>query len=161
MEIIKPELLEKLKKNGRIKDAREAFKEFLPEEEWHKGDEEILLAETSESYGEYDVGDIVFVKEYIYANGSKGTRHLFVIIERDNYAVPIEYFAMLISSHLEKLKFADNVLLLKDELNNLNRDSIVKTDVIYKIKSENIRFKVGKVEKEVVKEYMKNLEKLF
>lgn len=42
MEIIKPELLEKLKKNGRIKDVSEAFKEFPVEEEWHKGDENIV-----------------------------------------------------------------------------------------------------------------------
>lgn len=161
MEIIELSFLEKLKKNGKIKDASEAFKEFSPDDEWHKGDEKILLKETSETYGEYDVGDIVFVTEYTYSNGNKGKKHLFVIIEKDNYAVPIEYFAMLISSHLEKLKFPNNILILKDELNNLNRDSIVKTDVIYQIKSEDIRFKVGKVEKEVVKEYMKNLKKLF
>lgn len=44
----------------------------------------------------------------------KGTNHIFVIIEKDNYAVPIEYFTMLISSHLDKLKFSTNKLLLKD-----------------------------------------------
>lgn len=161
MEINKQNFIEKLKKNNRIKDVSEAFREFLPEEEWHKGDENSFLLEETESYGEYNIGDIVFVKEYIYQNGRKGTKHLFVIIEKDNYAVPIEYFGMLISSHLEKLKFNNNKLLLKDELNNLKRDSIVKTDVIYKIKNENIMFKVGEVKKQVVEEYMKNLEKLF
>ena len=68
----------------------------------------------------------------------KGTNHIFVIIEKDNYAVPIEYFTMLISSHLDKLKFSTNKLLLKDELNKLKRDSIVKTDVIYKVKGESL-----------------------
>lgn len=157
----KEEFIKKLKQSNRIKDAHEAFKEFPAEEEWHKGEEKSFLKEETEEYGEYNKGDIVFVKEYKYKNGNKGARHLFVIVEKDNYAVPIEYFAMLISSHLEKLKFDTNKLLLKDELNKLHRDSIVKTDVIYKIKSENIMFKVGKVEEEVVKEYMKNLEKLF
>ena len=155
------ELIEKLKKSGRIKDISEAFKEFPPEEEWHKGDIDSFLKEDTEKYGEYNVGDIVFVEKYLYNNGKVGTRHLFVIIEKDNYAVPIEYFAMIISSHLEKLKFNSNVLLLKDKLNNLKRNIIVKTDVIYKIENENIAFKVGIVEKEVVKEYMKRLQKLF
>lgn len=155
------DFIEILKKNNKIKDVSEAFKEFPTEEEWHKGDENNFLSEETETYGEYNIGDIVFVKEYNYKNGRKGTRHLFVIIEKDNYAVPIEYFAMLISSHLDKLKFNSNKLLLKDELNNLKRDSIVKTDVIYKIKSQNIIFKVGKVENQVVEEYMKKLKNLF
>lgn len=155
------DLFEKLKKSGRIKDVSEAFKEFPPEEEWHKGDPSSFLFEETEKYGEYEIGDIIFVKEFQYSNGFKGTNHLFVIIEKDNYAVSIEYFAMLISSHTEKLKFNTNKFLIRNQLNNLHRDSIVKIDEIYKIKSENILFKIGRVEKETVDEYKKNLEKLF
>lgn len=155
------ELLKKLEETGRIQDVSEAFKEFPAENEWHKGKIESFLEEEKEVYDQYNVGDIVFVKEYLYKNGKKGTNHLFVIIEKDNYAVPIEYFAMLISSHLDKLKFNTNKLLLKDKLNNLKRDSIVKTDVIYKIKNEDIEFRIGKVEEKTVQEYMKNLEKLY
>ena len=155
------DLLEKLKKQGKIKELNEAFVEFPPEEEWHKGDMNSFIKEEKEKYGEYNVGDIVFVEKYTYKNGEKGSRHLFVIIEKDNYAVPIEYFAMLISSHLEKLKFNENKLLLKDKLNNLKRNSIVKTDEIYKITNESIVFKVGEVTKETVQEYLKNLEKLY
>ncbi|MBQ6992449.1 MAG: type II toxin-antitoxin system PemK/MazF family toxin [Clostridia bacterium] len=155
------DLLEKLKKQGKIKELNEAFVEFPPEEEWHKGDINSFIKEEKEKYGEYNVGDIVFVEKYTYKNGNEGSRHLFVIIEKDNYAVPIEYFSMLISSHLEKLKFNKNKLLLKDELNNLKRNSIVKTDAIYKITNENIVFKVGEVTKETVQEYLKNLEKLY
>ena len=110
---------------------------------------------------EYQIGDIVFVNKYKYRNGKVGHRHLFVIIEKDNYAVPLEYFSMILSSHIEKLKYNSNKLLLKDELNNLKRDSIVKTDVIYKIKQDNILYKIGKVKRTAVEEYMKNLEKLF
>lgn len=161
MEKEKRDFLEKLKKSGRIKDISEAFKEFPPEEEWHKGDPNSFLFKETEKYGEYEIGDIVFVDEYQYSNGLKGTKHLFVIIERDNYAVTIEYFAMLISSHTEKMKFSSNKFLMRNQLNNLHRDSIVKTDEIYKIKSENILFKIGRVEKETVDEYKKNLEKLF
>ena len=154
-------ILKKLEETGRIQDVSEAFKEFPAENEWHKGKIESFLEEEKEVYDQYNVGDIVFVKEYLYKNGKKGTNHLFVIIEKDNYAVPIEYFTMLISSHLDKLKFSTNKLLLKDELNKLKRDSIVKTDVIYKVKNEDIEFKIGEVTEETVLEYKKNLEKLF
>ena len=120
MEINNSDLIEKLKKNGRIKDASEAFEEFPVEEEWHKGDINNFFKEDIEKYDEYKIGDIVFVEEYKYSDGKIGKKHLFVIVEKDNYAVPIEYFAMLISSHLEKLKFSKNKLILKDNLNNLN-----------------------------------------
>lgn len=161
MEILNKELIEKLEKSGRIKDASEAFKEFPVEEEWHKGDIDSFVKEDTETYGEYSIGDIVFVEKYKYSNGKVGHRHLFVIIEKDNYAVPLEYFSMILSSHLEKLKYNSNKLLLKDELNNLKRDSIVKTDIIYKIQQDNIKYKVGRVKRTVVEDYMKNLEKLF
>lgn len=61
------------------------------EKEWHKGKEENVLREIGEVYRlSYNIGDIVFVKEYTYANGKKGTKHFFVIIDKDNTAVPIE-----------------------------------------------------------------------
>ena len=85
-----------------------------------------------------------------------GKDHLFVIIDQDNTAVPIENFGMLISSNLEKLKFNSNKLLKKDNINNLHKDSIVKTDVIYKISNEQILFKIGKVDNEKIEEYKKN-----
>ena len=155
------EIIKKLEKMGKVKDASEAFLEYPVEEEWHKGDINSFFKEDTETYGEYNIGDIVFVEKYLYKNGRAGKNHLFVIIEKDNYAVPIEYFAMLISSHLDKLKYDSNVLLLKDSLNNLKRDSIVKTDTIYKIKNENIKFRIGVVEESTVKEYMKKLQNLF
>ena len=62
------ELFEKLKRAGKIKDVSEAFKEFPPEEEWHKGDASNFFLEEAEKYGEYEIGDIVFVKEYKWNN---------------------------------------------------------------------------------------------
>ncbi len=85
-----------------------------------------------------------------------GKDHLFVIIDQDNTAVPIENFGMLISSNLEKLKFNSNKLLKKDNINNLHKDSIVKTDVIYKILNEQILFRIGKVDNEKIEEYKKS-----
>jgi len=43
MEKGRRDFFEKLKKSGRIKDVSEAFKEFPPEEEWHKGDANSFL----------------------------------------------------------------------------------------------------------------------
>ena len=65
------------------------------------------------------------------------------------------------SSHLDKLKFSTNKLLLKDELNKLKRDRIVKNDVIFKLKIEDIEFKIEELKEKTVLEYKKNLEKLF
>lgn len=156
---MKEELSDFLKiayKYGRVKDLEEAFEEFPVEEEWHKGKVENVINEDSEFYSIYDIGDIVFVKEYTYSNGKMGNNHFFVIIDQNNTAVPIENFGMLISSNLEKLKFSSNILLQKDSNNNLHKDSIVKTDVVYKILNEQILFKIGKVDNEKIEEYKKS-----
>ena len=140
---------------GRVKETEEAFKEFPVEEEWHKGKVENVLKENNRKYVVYQIGDIVFVKEYIYPDGKNGNNHLFVIIDQNNTAVPIENFGMLISSKLDKLRFKSNVLLEKDNTNNLHQDSIIKTDVIYKISNEQILFKIGRVDYEKIEEYKK------
>ena len=130
-----------IKKNA--KNVSEAFTNFPPEEEWHHGDIEYFINEPAFYYnGTCKIGDIVFVREYSYNDGTKGYRHMFVIVDSDYKAVPIEYFGMLISSHLEKMKFDTNLLLLKDKKNNLLKDSIVKIDEIYRLTKEQIVFKV-------------------
>ena len=57
----------------------------------------------------------------------------------------IENFAMLISSKVEKLRYKSNILLEKNSENNLNRNSIVKTDILYKINTNQILYRVGHV----------------
>lgn len=142
--------------HGKVKELEEAFKEYPVEEEWHKGKLENVLKENGESYNLYEIGDIVFVKEYSYPNGEIGNNHFFVIIDQDNTAVPIENFGMLVSSNLDKLKFKSNKILKKDEMNNLHKDSLVKTDIIYKISDEQIIFKIGIVSYEKIEEYKKS-----
>lgn len=143
-------------KYGKVKELKEAFEEYPVEEEWHKGKLENVLKEKNESYNFYEIGDIVFVKEYSYPNGEIGNNHFFVIIDKDNTAVPIENFGMLVSSNLNKLKFKSNKVLKKDKMNNLHKDSLVKTDVIYKILNEQIIFKIGIVNYEKIEEYKKS-----
>ena len=145
-------------KCNKVRDIKEAFEEYPVEEEWHKGKIEnvLTLKEESLEYNNYEIGDIVFVKEYYYSNGVKGKNHFFVIIDQNNIAVPIENFVMLISSKLTKLKYPANKLLEKNDKNNLNMDSIVKTDVIYKILNNQILFKIGKVDTTKIEEYKNN-----
>lgn len=157
---MKEELSDFLKtayKYDKVKEVKEAFEEYPVQEEWHQGKIENVLEESEEIYNtNYNVGDIVFVKEYLYSNGATGNNHFFVIIDQDNTAIPIENFGMLISSNLDKLKYSSNKLLEKDKTNNLHKDSIIKTDVIYKILNEQILFKIGTVDNERIEEYKKS-----
>ena len=130
-----------------------------PEEEDHKGNAYYYLKEDSEDYSIYSVGDIVFVRKYKYKDGKEGKDHLFVIVEENNLLIPIEYLSMLISSKLDKLKYPANALLEKNENNKLKKDSIVKTDVIYNIRSSEILFKVGEVDLDRIKEFRKSFKK--
>ena len=139
---------------GRVKDASEAFKDYPPEEEWHHGDAIGLIGESKVEYlTKYSIGDIIYVKEFLFPNGSVGTDHLFVIIEDGNTCVSLDYFDFIISSRLNKLKYDSNVLLKRDSLNNLSKDSIVKTDFVYKISSDNILFKIGSVSEDNILKY--------
>ena len=147
-------------KYNKVKELKDAFEEYPVEEEWHEGKVENVLNDSNEEYYYYNIGDIVFVNEYKYSNGTKGNNHLFVIIDQNNIAVPIENFGMLISSNIEKTKFKGNLLLKKDKDNGLHKDSIVKTDVIYKISNEQILFKIGKVDVVKIEEYKKSFNKM-
>ena len=66
---------------------------------------------------------------------------------------------MILSSHINKIKFKSNKLIKKDEINNLKKDSIVKTDVIYKILQNQILYKIGSVDKEKIEYYKKSFLK--
>ena len=66
---------------------------------------------------------------------------------------------MLISSKIENLKYKYNKYIKKDNKNNLKTDSIVKTDVIYKIFTKNILLKIGNIDKtkvDIYKNYLIN-----
>ncbi len=142
-------------KKNKVKDVTEAFDEYPPEKEWHKGKIENVLNEPESKYNCYNIGDIVFVKKYYYNNGEEGNNHLFIIVDINYIAVPIESFGMLLSSNIEKQSYKSNVLLKKDIKNGLKKDSIVKTDAIYLLKESQILFKIGTVDKKIVEEYKK------
>lgn len=105
---------------------------------------------TKTAKNKYDIGDIVFVNEYAYENNDKGTNHLFVVVNDDNGIIPLEYFGLIVSSHIEKSKensgFKYNEPLLSNSLNGLKTDSIVKCDQLYTFPKTNIQFKIGSVD---------------
>lgn len=140
-------------KNGDVKRYSEVYDSDpnLLEE----GERLFYIGEKTVKYPRYEIGDIIYVKNYKYENGSDGNNHLFVIVDDDNYGVPIDYFCMIISSNLDKLKYKSNKLLRKNDVNKLNKNSIVKTDTIYDIKYDEISFSVGKVSMKLVDEYIK------
>lgn len=137
-----------------IKPLEDAFCEFPIEKVAYNKKLSYFIEEDALLYTRYKRGDIIFVNKYEYSNGEDGYGHLFVILD-DNMAVTIEYFAMLISSNLEKLKYKSNILLEKDYKNNLRVNSIVKSDCIYKIKDENISAKIGIVDENRIQEFEK------
>ncbi len=151
------EFLKMAYKRGKVKELQEAFEEYPVENEWHKGEEDFFISEDTETYNRYSIGDIVFVKNFMYENGQQGQNHLFVIVDENNLVVPIDYFGMLISSQLDKLKYGSNKPINKSEENGLNKDSLVKTDVIYKLNVNQILFKIGSIDEENVEKYKNSL----
>ena len=108
------------------------------------------VSENFEKFGDVQKGDIVFAKKFIYANGEIGQNNLFVILDNNRY-MPIEYFGMIISSNIKKEKYKYNIKINKDKENNLYKNSIVKTDYIYKLNKNDILKKVGKIDSDMIK----------
>ena len=124
-------------------------------------DNSIYLNEEKNTYNfKYNAGDIVFVKKYNYSDGTNGSNYLFLIIE-DNYIVSMDYFCLLISSQLDKLKYDTNLFLAKDNKNKLKKDRILKLDNIYRIENEDILFKVGEVAQEKLNMYRDTFIKIY
>ena len=136
---------EELIKKGVLKPLSDAFKEYPVQEEIHFGHHEWYVAENVVKYGKYHKGDIVFINEYKYQNGSIGRDHLFVIVDDNNTSVPLEYFGFLISSKIFKQNYVENELIKRNKQNNLNRDYIISKDNIIK--------KIGTVPLTKVEEY--------
>ena len=63
------------------------------------------------------------------------------------------YYGMILSYKVEKISYKANKLICKNSENNLRKDSIIKTDVIYKIFTKNILLKIGKIDKTKVEIY--------
>lgn len=101
----------------------------------------------------YNIGDIVFVLNYVYKNGEKGTNHFFVIIDEEQ-AVEINYFGFLLSSNVSKATFPYNELIKKDEENGLMKDSIVKCDDFIELDNKEISFKIGSVTEDELTKFL-------
>ena len=133
-----------------VKDLSDAPIEdsLTPEEVWY------YIKEDLEEYNNLNIGEIVFVKEFFYLNGIIGKDHLFVITDKSKVS-SFQYYGMLISSQIQKAKYKYNYMINKDDKNKLIKDSIVKTDVLYKLKDENIVRHIGVIDKSTLQKLKK------
>ena len=116
-----------------------------------------FILEQGEKYNNYVIGDLVFVKKYKYQNGQNGSFHIFLIVDIKLINSSVVYLGMILSSKIDKIRFKYNELILKNEENNLKKDSIIKTDAIYKIFTKNILLKIGNIDKTKVEIYKSNI----
>lgn len=106
----------------------------------------------------YSIGDIVHVLHYNYKSGLKGDRHNFIIVD-DGQAIDLDYYAFLMSSHLEKESYPYNERINRDDTNNLRKNSIVKCDDLISISENDIVFKIGQVQEEDLDRFINTYSK--
>lgn len=139
-----------VEENNKIKSIKDIDKdEYLFEY--------LEIQEASEKYCNYIIGDLILVQKYKYKNGKLGYYHIFLIVDIDINSEDILYFGMLLSSKVEKASYKTNKIIRKNNDNNLRKDSIIKTDAIYKIFTKNILLKIGNIDKTKVEIYKKYL----
>lgn len=119
--------------------------------------EGFIIRESSTLYNGYLIGDLVFVQKYKYKNGMMGNNHIFLIVDIDSSKRNTIYYGMILSSKIEKISYSANKFIKRDLRNKLNKDSIIKTDVIYEIFTQNILLKIGKIDKTKVEIYKNSL----
>lgn len=107
---------------------------------------------------QYNIGDIVFVRNYIYKNGTEGMNHFFVIID-EGQAVDFNYFGFLLSSNLGKIKFPYNQFIKRNKINGLAKDSIVKCDDFIELDRKEISFKIGSVTEKELSKFLDTYER--
>lgn len=138
-------IIEKAKSKGLIKTYSEFCNSNYSEEFAVNEEEEIYYTSLSKKNNtKFNIGDIVFISNYLYKTGQNGHKHIFVIIA-DGQAVDITYFGFLLSSQLSKQSYKYNEKLDKNSVNNLHKDSIVKCDDLISISEKEILFKIGEV----------------
>lgn len=118
-----------------------------------------------EKKSKYEVGDIVYVSEYEYKDGSSGKNHLFVIIDVEkNEVVNLEYFGFIVSSQVQKSRensnFKYNVPFKNMDNTGLNKESIAKCDVVYSFPHDAVSYKIGVVDIADYMEFMNAYEEL-
>lgn len=135
-----------------IKSLNEAFNKYEPDIHYSNYLNEENIAYSNDSI--YNIGDIVYVVQYKYSSGKLGYGHLFLLVDKIAHK---QFLGMLISSKLHKARYKQNVLILKDKYNNLKKDSIIKTDEVYKLIYNNILFKIGNLSVKIINEQILNM----
>lgn len=146
-------LIEEAEKQGEITEYSEFTKTKLAEETALSEEEVEYYTSKHKDEVAYDIGDIVFVRNYMYKSGQKGSNHFFVIID-EKKAIDLNYFGFLLSSNISKASFQYNEIIQRNEENGLRKDSIVKCDDFIKIESKEIEFKIGRVRDEELEKFV-------
>ncbi len=107
----------------------------------------------------YEIGDIIWAAKFEDKEQNLVDHHFFVVVNDDGELIPAEYFGFVISSNLSKSKecskYKYNEPLKKDNTNNLDYDSIVKCDQLFKIPKKTISYKLGSVNVEDMIRFLK------
>lgn len=90
-----------------------------------KRDSDILFMISEDNYHEYNIGDVILVEGF---NGADISSHVFVVVEENNLAIPI-----------------DSLYYISSSYKNI--------DFIYQLDDKKIIKKVGKVNLSVVSDY--------
>ena len=108
---------------------------------------------------QYNIGDIVFASEAMENERKEEVKnHLYVIISDDGKVVPADYFGFIVSSQMNKSNasssFKYNEPIVKNNINHLKCDSIVKCDQVWSIPTSQINRKIGTVEEEHMERFL-------
>ena len=106
--------IERAKESGRVRPISEAFKEEIDEEDnFYKIEDIYYSVKETTVQREYKIGDVVFIENYQYKDMKEGHNHLFVVIDKDNIAIPLNYFCMIISSNIKKITISRKYFIRK------------------------------------------------
>lgn len=103
------------------------FLEYIVMFDKVKRDNDILFMVSEDNFNEYKIGDIVIISSF---NSSNVESNIFVIVEDNNMAIPIEF-----------LYYIDN------DFKNI--------DFVYQLDDKKIIKKIGKINNSVISDYKK------
>lgn len=100
----------------------------------------------------FEIGDIVLVSDIEKPKEKKNEvrYHPFIIVDKENNLVSMDFYGFLISSNKNKNKdksdYKYNEPIFKNANNNLSKDGHVKCDVLYQFNKNYIVMKIGSVD---------------
>ncbi len=104
-----------------------SFLEYIVMFDKIKRDNDILFMVSEDNYYEYKIGDIVIISDF---NSSDISSNVFVIIEDNNMAIPIDF-----------------LYYISNDFKNI--------DFVYQLDDKKILKKIGKINSSIISDYKK------